>query len=124
MGTKTKAADEATETETAEDPTTVAEEPSEPEPPPADGLPRRRIMTLVRVQGDTVGDVARALVEVINWLEGEERKRGGAGSALGRLQYANAEGALAYSVELDDDDKITPEGYRLALKRWKAQRGA
>lgn len=85
-------------------------------------LPRRRFQMLVRVQGNTAGDVARSLLDVIHWLDEQERKAGGANRPLGAISHADADQVRAYSIELDDDHMITPAGYRLALDRWRKRR--
>jgi hypothetical protein len=82
-------------------------------------MPRRRIVMDLKVQADSVGDAARSLLEVVNWLDGLERQAGGAGRPVGEQAEVIADARRSASVVLDDDPLITAERYRLAMDRWR-----
>jgi len=96
----------------------MAKQKTTPTPTPTP-MPRRRVVMDVKVQADTVGDAARSLLEVVAWLEGLERKAGGAGRPIGEQTEVIADARRSASVVVDDDPEITPDQYRQAEARWR-----
>lgn len=85
-------------------------------------MPRRRLMALIRIQADDCGGIARTLVEMINWLEAQEGRAGGANKPLGNPTNADGDATRSFSIEVDDDPDITHDVYMERLQQWLADR--